>query len=186
MLRASEGRCVARWMAVGVERDVSQVLAADRKVGRRGETLYPALGAMRPITRGRGRFRGRSEGVERYADDVQPPGEAAEREVADRLARGADRGEVAVEPVSGGASDSATEGSRSRSVWRTTSACVGLLADRLAQEPDAIADVAGLVVMDLRVAVDEPRQQPLADQVVGRELEGRQAERALEDRGGRA
>ena len=33
------------------------------------------------------------------------------------------------------------------------------VADRLAQEPDAVADVAGLVVVDLRVALDEPGQQ---------------------------
>ena len=34
---------------------------------------------------------------------------------------------------------------------------LGVLADRLAQEPDAVADVARLVVVDQRVALDEAR-----------------------------
>jgi hypothetical protein len=41
-------------------------------------------------------------------------------------------------------------------------------AHRLAQEPHAVADVPGLVVVDLRVTLNESRQQALTRQVVGR------------------
>ena len=58
---------------------------------------------------------------------------------------------------------------------------LGRCADGFAKEPDAIADVARLVVVDVRVAVDEARQQPLALEVVGGEAECGQAERALKD-----
>jgi hypothetical protein len=61
---------------------------------------------------------------------------------------------------------------------------VGLLrarTDGLAQEPDAVADVAGLVVVDLRVALDEAGQQLVVVEVVGDEFEGRQAEGGFED-----
>ena len=65
-------------------------------------------------------------------------------------------------PPPGGLSDSATDGSSSRSVSRTVSRLLGLPADGLAQEPDAVPDVAGLVVVDQGVALDEPREQVLA------------------------
>ena len=61
------------------------------------------------------------------------------------------------------------------------SARAGLCGDGLAQEPDAVADVALLVVVDLRVAVDESRQQALAFQVAGDEVERGEAEGPLED-----
>src|SRR4051794_31704791 len=58
---------------------------------------------------------------------------------------------------------------------------LGVRADGLAQVPDAVADVARLVVVDERVAVDETAEEVVLAQVVGDELERRQAERALED-----
>ena len=61
------------------------------------------------------------------------------------------------------------------------SAWSGCVADGLAEEPDAVADVAGLVVVDLRVALDEAGQQLVVVEVVGDEFEGRQAEGGLED-----
>jgi hypothetical protein len=49
------------------------------------------------------------------------------------------------------------------------------------EEPDAIADVASLVVMDLRIALDEAGKKRFALQVLGGESKRRQTERALED-----
>ena len=57
----------------------------------------------------------------------------------------------------------------------------GALAYRLPQEPGAVGDVALLVVVDLRVALDEAGQQLLSLEVAGDEIEGGQPERALDD-----
>src|SRR3954468_18115645 len=117
--------------------------------------------------------------LERDADDLQPPREAVERKPAQVVLRDAeDVGGVAV----------AGRLERFRDVREEVAQClldrvrllrVGL--HRLAQEPHAVADVARLVVMDLRIAVDETWQQALASEVVGGELERRQPQGGFED-----
>jgi len=56
-----------------------------------------------------------------------------------------------------------------------------MVAYGLAEEPNPIADVAGLVVVNLRVTLGEPGQQPFALEVLHDELEGRETERGLQD-----
>ena len=80
-----------------------------------------------------------------------------------------------------GSSDSATEGRSSRRIAPHRVPRGRLIADGLAEEPDAVADVAGLVVMDQRIPMGESRQEPLAPEELGDEPVRRQAERALED-----
>src|SRR3954452_10880429 len=118
------------------------------------------------------------DGLERDADDLQPPREAVERELAQLvLADTEHRRGVTV----------SRECQRLRDMREQLAqhpahvvGLLGLLADRLAQEPDAVADVTGLVVMDLRIALDETGQQTVLVEVVGDELEARQSERAFE------
>ena len=117
----------------------------------RGDSLFAA---------GCRRF-GRSgeDGLERDADDRQPAGQPVERERAQVVLGDAEHGgRVAVARQLQRVGD---VGSRSRSVCADDVGLLGVLADGLAQEPDAVADVAGLVVVDLRVALDEPGQQPV-------------------------
>src|SRR4051794_34444937 len=91
--------------------------------------------------------------LERDADDLQPSREAVERKAAQVVLRDA-------EDVGGVAVAVAGRLERFRDVREKVAQClpdrvrllrVGL--HRLAQEPDAVADVARLVVMDLRIAV---------------------------------
>src|SRR5438270_4781084 len=53
--------------------------------------------------------------------------------------------------------------------------------DGFAEKPRAVADVALLVVVDLRVSVDEAGEQPFVFEKAGGELERRQTEGALDD-----
>src|SRR4029079_2621600 len=119
------------------------------------------------------------DGLERHADQLEPPGEAAGRELADLLLGDAEQlaRPVAVAGRLQGLGDGREQPSQ-RVAHRLAE--LGALAHRLAQEPHAVADVPRLVVMHLVVALDEARQQALPAQVVGDELEGGQAERALE------
>ena len=100
---------------------------------------------------------------------------------ANSLAGGADRGEVAV-------AARVRRGQRRRHRRQQLGqrlahdiAGIGIRADGLAQEPHPVAGVPGLVVADPGVGLHEPRQQPLAREIVGRELERREAERSLGD-----
>src|SRR2546430_726833 len=117
--------------------------------------------------------------LERNADDRQPPNQALQREIAHRVL-----GDP--EQLLGRAVAGRLERLRDRrqQLAQGRADDVRLLRvrlDRLAQEPDAVADVARLVVVDFRVAVNEPRQQVVVAQVAGDEAERREAERPLED-----
>ena len=85
-----------------------------------------------------------------------------------------------VSPRSGGASALATAGSSSWSLVRIWSRERRVALRGFAQVPDAVADVALLVVVDVAVAIDEPGQQLVVRQVARDELKRRQPERALD------
>src|ERR1035441_4545019 len=70
---------------------------------------------------------------------------------------------------SGGFRDSATAGSSSRKGGTNDISHSGSLGDGLAQVPDAVFDMAMLVVVDLAVAGDTAREQALAHHEAGRE-----------------
>src|SRR5215208_6470730 len=114
-----------------------------------------------------------------HADDLQPARQAVEREAAQVVLGDAQH-------VRGAAVAGRLQRLRHvrEQIAQDTADGVplpGIGLDALAQEPDPVADVARLVVVDLRIALDEARQQPLAREIVGGEPERRQAERRLED-----
>ena len=137
--------------------------AAARQREQRGEAEQGQEGSAHPREGSGSRTcarRSGSERVERDADDLQPAREAAQREgeISSPLAPSASQ---SVPSRSGGVSDSATAGSSVAQRLAHGVAQRRVAADGLAQEPRAVADVALLVVVDLRVALDETGQQPL-------------------------
>jgi hypothetical protein len=56
-----------------------------------------------------------------------------------------------------------------------------MFADRLAQEPDSVADVPCFIVVDEAVVLDEPGEEFVLVEVVGDERERGQSERGLDD-----
>src|SRR5436190_11279563 len=104
------------------------------------------------------------DGLQRHADDLQPARETVERKAAQVVLGDA-------QDVRGIAVAGRLERFRHVGEQVAQRRCdgVGLLGvslNRLAQEPDAVADVARLVVVDLRLALDEARQQAFAREVV--------------------
>src|SRR5947209_5637149 len=90
-----------------------------------------------------------SERSQRHADDVQATGEPAERELADVLAGGSDLGEVTSRACFGRRQRGRDGREHLAEGLPDELGGVRLLADRLPQIPDAVSDVASLVVMDL-------------------------------------
>src|SRR3954447_6937747 len=119
------------------------------------------------------------DGLQWHADDPQPAGEAVERELTQLVFGHAEHRCRVADAV-------AREPERRRDVGQQLAEhrahVVGLVrraANGFPQEPDAVSDVAGLVVMDLRVALHEARQQVVLVEVAGDEAKRRQSERAL-------
>jgi hypothetical protein len=121
------------------------------------------------------------DGLERDADQFRPPSQPAEGELAYLLLSDA---ELLGRAVSFARRLEGLGDGRQLLVQRFAYGVgeLGALAHGLAQEPDPVADVPGLIVVDLRVALDEPRQQPLVVQIVGYELERREPKGALDQR----
>src|SRR5436190_3591635 len=120
------------------------------------------------------------EGLERHADDLQPALQSLEREAADLVAAGAQR--LPVRALALRRRESGRHGGEQ--LAQGAPHAIGELRialDRRTQEPDAVADVALLVMVNAAVAVDEAGQQLVLAQVAGDELERGQAERALDD-----
>src|SRR5438067_13099884 len=90
-----------------------------------------------------------SERGQRHADDVQATGEPAERELADVLAGGSDRCDVTARTCFGRRQRGRDGREHLAEALPDALGGVRLLADRLPQIPDAVSDVASLVVMDL-------------------------------------
>ena len=109
----------------------------------------------------------------------EPTGQPFERERSDLVAAGAERVPVGVAAVR-----------RSKRVGDCRQQLVELGADpagergvasgRLTEVPDAVADMALFVVMDVAVTVDKPRQQLVVGQVAGDELKRGQPQGALD------
>src|SRR3954453_6544224 len=159
-----------------------------RATGARIATAIRAARGPAPATRaarGRAPAPRRATGTgalsaELDADDLEPAGEAAEGELADLLRARAER-----LPVRAGAvgrrerlgDRGEKRGERGAHLVRQRRGA----RDGLAEVPDAVADVALLVVVDAAVAVDEAGQQAFALEVAGDEAEGGEPERALDD-----
>src|SRR5437764_810665 len=116
--------------------------------------------------------------LERDADDREPARQPAQRELADVVVTHAEQ--VLGRAVAGRLERLGDGGQQVAQRRADRVGLFGMRAYRLAQEPDAVADVARLVVVDLRVALDEARQQIVSLQVVGDEAERRQPERRLD------
>ena len=96
--------------------------------------------------------------AERDAYDAQPPRQRAEREPTDLIVARAERFPVGLATV--GRSERADDrGKQLTQLGANPLRNRRVSTRRLAQVPDAIADVPLLIVVNVAVAVDEPGQQ---------------------------
>src|SRR3954468_5747730 len=118
---------------------------------------------------------------QRRADDLEPAREPSEGELADLVGAGSKGIPVGIALAIGRSECLGHHGQKLGERVADDLPRPVMPACRFTEEPHAVADVTGLVVVDLGVALDEARQELLPLEVARDEPKRGQAEGALED-----